>query len=54
MAFEASAKAAVVVPGKAHAAGQAGGLAKVCNAAWRRDSPFALASKAMARSMLPP
>ncbi|HSX65284.1 MAG TPA: hypothetical protein VLF15_11190, partial [Pseudoxanthomonas sp.] len=33
-----NAKATVAVPGKAHAAGQAGGLAKACNAAWRCDS----------------
>jgi hypothetical protein len=33
-----NAKATVAVPGKAHAAGQAGGLVKACNAAWRCDS----------------
>ena len=38
MAFGMSAKAAVAVPGKARAAGQAGCLAKACNAAWRRNS----------------
>jgi hypothetical protein len=33
-----SAKVAVAVPAKAHAAGQAGRLAKACNTAWRRPS----------------
>jgi hypothetical protein len=37
MDFGVSAKAAVAVAGKAHAAGQAGGLAKACNTAWRRN-----------------
>jgi hypothetical protein len=32
MDFGVSAKAAAAVPGKAHAAGQAGRLAKACNA----------------------
>jgi hypothetical protein len=38
MGFGVSAKVAIAVSGKAHAAGQAGGLAKASNAAWRRDS----------------
>jgi hypothetical protein len=38
MNFGVSAKAAVAVPGKAHAAWQAGRLAKVCNAARRRNA----------------
>ena len=43
MDFGMSAKAAfaelgVAVAGKVHAAGQAGGLAKACNAAWCRNS----------------
>ncbi|WP_238394745.1 hypothetical protein, partial [Pseudoxanthomonas wuyuanensis] len=53
MAFGVSAKAAVAVTGKAHAAGQAGGLAKACNAAWRRDSglPEGLRASAAAAAL---
>jgi hypothetical protein len=53
MDFGVSAKAAVAVAGKAHAAGQAGGLAKACNTAWRRNRglPDGLSTSAAAAAL---